>query len=57
MDICNFRYFVATILIIIVVMYALCHSFKAFINVVELIEIISGNAHVLYMKNVLYLFT
>ena len=34
----------ATILIIIVVMYALCHSFKAFINVVELIEIISGTA-------------
>ena len=34
--------FVATILILIVMVYAVCHSIKAFINLLELFSVISG---------------
>ena len=34
--------FVATILILIVMVYAVCHSIKAFINLLELFSVIAG---------------
>ena len=36
-------FYVATILIIIICMFAICHSFKAFLNVLEILQIITGN--------------
>ena len=35
-------FYVATILIIIICMYAMCHSFKVFLNVLEITQIITG---------------
>ena len=36
------EHFIATILIIIVVVFAICHSFKSFINIIELCQVVSG---------------
>ena len=36
------EHFIATILIIIVLVFAICHSFKSFINIIELCQVVSG---------------
>ena len=36
------EHFIATILIIIVLVFAICHSFKFFINIIELCQVVSG---------------
>ena len=36
------EHFIATILIIIVLVFAICHSFKTFINIIELCQVVSG---------------
>ena len=36
------EHFIATILIIIVLVFAICHSFKLFINIIELCQVVSG---------------
>jgi hypothetical protein len=47
--------FVATILILIVMVYAVCHSIKAFINLLELFSVISGKNGVKEKENAIYL--
>ena len=40
-------YFVASILIVIIMVYALCHSIKAFINIIELFCVLTGEVYLL----------
>lgn len=36
------EHFIATILVIIVLTFAICHSFKSFIDIIELCQVVSG---------------
>ena len=36
------EHFIATILIVIIVVFAICHSLKSFINIIEMCQVVSG---------------